>query len=87
MIIFLRLFVKKDLSDDIHNIALETVKSWLKRLKKQIKMTLMKLKSKDYKNGFLVLLKKGFSPISYPANLKIPSHFSDPTEVHLFLRL
>ncbi|MBU3917314.1 hypothetical protein KKA14_17415 [bacterium] len=82
--IFLNLFSKRSKQDKLPEINTETRKSWLRRLKKQIKLTLMKLKSKDYKNGFLELLEKGFSPVSYPVNLKIPLHFPYPTEVHLF---
>jgi hypothetical protein len=70
--------------EKLSDISAETRKSWMRRLKKQIKLTLMKLKSKDYKRGFLELLEKGFSPVSYPINLKIPPHFPHPTEVHLF---
>ncbi len=67
-------------------VNVETRKSWLKRLKKQVKVTLMDLKSRDYKSGFRKLFKKGYSPISYPVNLKIPVHFTYPTEFHLFLK-
>jgi hypothetical protein len=83
-VIFLSLFGNKTQRDESPRVNLETRKSWLQRLKKQIKLTLMKLKSRDYKNGFLELLMRGFCPVSYPANLKIPSHFPLPTEVHLF---
>jgi hypothetical protein len=84
VIIFLELFCKKSLPDKLSKVSVETRKSWLQRLKKQIKLTLMKLKSKDYKKGFLELLTRGFNPISYQPNLKIPPHFPEPTEVHLF---
>jgi len=81
--IFVCLFGEKLQRDELQ-IKADTRKFWIQRLKKQIKLTLMKLKSKDYKNGFLELLGKGFGPVSYPANLKIPPLFSHPTEVHLF---
>jgi hypothetical protein len=82
--IFLELFCKKSKPSKLPEVAVETRKSWLQRLKKQIKLTLMKLKSRDYKRGFLELLAGGFSPVSYPSNLRIPPHFYYPTEVHLF---
>jgi hypothetical protein len=82
--IFLELFCKKSIPSKLPEINFETRKSWMQRLKKQIKLTLMKLKSKDYKRGFLELIAEGFRPVSYLANLKIPPHFYSPTEVHLF---
>jgi hypothetical protein len=82
--IFVELFCKKSKPDKPSEVSIETRKSWLQRLKKQIKLTLMKLKDKDYKKGFLELLARGFNPVSYPSNLKIPPHFPYPTEVHLF---
>jgi len=81
--IFISLFAQKPHRGEFPKVSTETRKSWLQRLKKQIKLTLMKLKSKDYKKGFLELLEKGFCPISYPVNLKIPPQFPHPTEVHL----
>lgn len=68
------------------SVNTETRKSWIKRLKKQIKVTLMNLKSRDYKYGFLKLIANGYNPISYSANLRIPPHFIYPTEFHLFLK-
>ena len=82
--IFLSLFGQKLKHDGSDRVNPETRKSWLQRLKKQIKMTLMKLTSNDYKNGFLDLLKAGFCPVGYPSNLTIPPGFIEPTEVHLF---
>jgi len=84
VVIFISLFGQKPQGGEFPQVSTETRKSWLRRLKKQIKLTLMKLKSKDYKKGFLELLANGFSPVSYPVNLKIPPHFLYPTEVHLF---
>jgi hypothetical protein len=82
--IFLALFSNDCQQDKPPAINEETRISWLKRLKKQIKLTLMKLTSRDYRNGFLELLEKGFRPVSYPTNLKIPSGFTYSTEIHLF---
>jgi len=82
--IFLALFSVDSRKEKTPEISTETRKSWLKRLKKQIKLTLMKLTSRDYRNGFLELLEKGFRPVSYPANLRIPPGFTYSTEIHLF---
>jgi hypothetical protein len=83
-VIFLSLFSRKSQDSGAGKVNSETRKSWFQRLKKQIKITLMKLTSKDYRKGFLDLLAKGFSPVSYPSNLTIPIGFRYSTEAHLF---
>ena len=84
VVIFLSLFGGKSENASLDDINPETRVSWLKRLKKQVKLTLARLTSKDYKKGFLDLLERGFHPVSYPPNLRIASGFRLPTEVHLF---
>jgi hypothetical protein len=79
--IFLFLFVRKAYPHPEAPINPQTRRSWLKRLKRQIKVTLADLKSKDYKAGFLRLLQQGFSPVSSAMSLRIPPGFTFSTEM------
>lgn len=86
MIVFQALFDTRRRESEKRSVNPLTRKSWFKRLKRQIKVTLGELKATDFKKGFIDLIRKGFAPVSAAFNSRIPTGFFLSTETPLYAR-
>lgn len=75
IVIFEELFTKRKDRNKQPRVNAHTRRSWLRKLKKRIKLMRSSHDYIDYKSGFSRLLKLGFSPISSESVEKIPFGF------------